>query len=220
MQLYEVSPKTNSNIYDEGDAVGKWFDGMLNENQVTNPRVNMRTAPGVGVNDAATPNTLYVTPNVSKLFTQRYTVERHDITLDPGQSYDHFMQGPSNVVYDYQKFWKTDSAGTADQFMDNQKKFTRQLFLVARLDLVQDTGVGFGRYGNSVSPLGDRRLIVEWKNYINLFCPDQAQGISSVGGAQEQRTEARDCYLVKNWYVPTTTEAATRYELNTGNDNV
>lgn len=199
IQLYEVSPKLNMNVDDEGDAYTQWINCMVNESSTgttTNPfAINIASA---------TPNTLYATPLQNKMIQQKWNWERHEITLDPGQSYDHFIQGPSNVVYDYAKFWKQDGAGAADKFYDYVKKFTRQLIIVARLDLVQDNTVSqaVGRQGN---PLDKGRLLVEWKNYYNITCPEVAGGVGVVGGGTASVTNQnrKDCYFHKNWYADT-----------------
>lgn len=208
--LYECAPKLNMNILDEGDVVAQWQDSMTNEtfNNLSRP-INIA---------AATPGTLYMTPMFNKMLMQKWSFERHDIILDPGQTYDHFMQGPSDVTYDFAKFWKSDSTGEANKFYDLQKKFTRQLMYVVRPDIVQSGIFEAGRFG---IPDAQGKLLVEWKHYVHLEAPEQTGVTHEVAAplpAIYPRSLMRDCYFFKHWF-ESAQQPALRTEVQTGQDN-
>jgi len=200
IQLYECSPKKMHNQIDEGDAYTQWGNCMINE--TNNPTDETQKKINLA---GATPNTLYATPFQCAAFMKSWNVEKHDITMDPGQVYTHTVRGPSNTVYDFAKFWKADSSGSADQFFNTVPSKTRCVFFTARLDLCySSTTNAVGRWGiPQYSSLDTETLISEWKQYFNISIPEQAGGgvnVDALGIKQFTLGQARNCYHLKNWF--------------------
>jgi len=201
IQLYEVQPKQKMNNPVENDCLQQWANAMINEAAVN------ASGPSTINLASATPNTLYANPMKNKMLTQKWNFERHEIILDPGQVYDHYVQGPSDTVYDYAKFWKIDSSGTANIFYDWQKGLTRQVFLVARLDLTNDIARDTARHGIADNDPKSGRMSVEYKNYYNILAPPHTGGTGNVAGsafgaltATVTTERVRDCYFHKCWF--------------------
>lgn len=228
IQLYECSPKMDMDFTDVGDANTQWRNAMIQE--LDSPVGTLEKK--INLNDA-TPETLYMTPNKCKAFMQKWNVEKHDVTIEPGQTYDHFMQGPQNVEYDFAKFYKLQASNVDRRFYDIQKKFTRCLIFTARLDIVTlkytplfgSPTYGAGRGGDGYD-IGSS-LNCEIKNYYKLSVPDKTGGTLSVpilGTTNFTNTQKRDCYFITNWddlvSVGTTVTVEQRIEENTGEDNI
>lgn len=229
IQIYECSPKIDMDITDVGDANTQWRNGMLQE--IDNPLFTLEKK--INIADA-TPESLYMTPNKCKAFMQKWNVEKHDITLEPGQTYDHFVQGPTNVEYDFAKFFKIQGSNTDRRFYDIQKKFTRQIIFTARLDIVtmKVTPIPVGAVYYPAGRAGDTNEIgssinIETTNYYKVQVPDKAGGTLSVpilGTANFTNTQKRDCYFHRCWQdFAGSSDVITlqqRIEENTGEDNI
>jgi len=198
IQLYECAPKARMVNPGENDCLQQWSNSMLNESQVQG------AGPATINLASATPNTLYATPLRNKMLMQKWNIERHEIILDPGQVYDHYVQGPSDTVYDYAKFWKADQSGTADLFYDFQKGLTRQVFMTSRLDITNDVSRETARHGIADADAKSGRLSVEYKNYYNILSPPQTGGTGTNNPATNVTVHTneriRDCYFHKNWF--------------------
>nr|QXP07703.1 MAG: putative capsid protein [Arizlama virus] len=218
IQLYEASPKMKQNANVDGDVVTQWKNTLNNEGNVDsgNPK-----QIAINVLNLTKETTLYSTPQNSYTLKKYWNFERHDIVLDPGQSYDHNMQGPSNVEYDFSKFWKSDSSGTANEFLNIQPGKTRALFFTARLDLVSDSTDGEqGRWGSAYS---NERLIVEEMKKFTITMPQQSGGaVTTTGDAGTfltQNTQARNCYYHRHWDESTVHEEDIRVDNQTATNN-
>lgn len=228
MQLYECAPKFNQDVLHDKDVYSQWQDCLADEATIyngstVNKKINL---------SGATVNTLYSSPFQCKKLMQRWKIEKHEIILDPGQTYDHYMQGPQNVEYDYSKFWKPVNANfdVDNCFMNLQSKFTRQLMFTARLDLVNNGSYG-GRLGIPLSVGGG--LLFEYKHFYRVSVPEQTGGsmyippVSVTGGgtlttAQTTSmtdTQKRDCFYLVNWSEYSGEDPTVRYEEQTGTDN-
>lgn len=215
IQMYECSPKMKQSIIDDGDGLTQWVNVLQNTvgnaQNVTQKNINLA---------GATANTLYSQPMDNPLFLKYWNIEKHDIVLDPGQTYDHFMQGPSGV-YDFAKFWKPDNDGAANIFFNIQPKFTRHVFFTARLDLVTSEEGNCGRWGIAAA---DEKLLLESKYYYNIGLPSQTGGTllennSTTSGTSFVLGQKRDCYYKVNWDAANTPPTV-RVEEQTGVDNI
>ena len=211
IQLYEVSPKKAMNHCTDSSALQQWTNCLLNESvqqDSTTKRINM---------EGTTPNTMYASPYDSKLFMKDWNVEKHDIILDPGQVYDHVMNGPVGE-YDFSKFWRQDGSGAADEFLNVQPRFTRELFYTARLDLVADASGNIGRWGYEAANKG---LAYEFKKYTKLTCPATAGGVLTETGTTTafKMTQQRDCFYKKHWFEGAYTPTE-RIDVQTSSDNI
>nr|UOF80453.1 putative capsid protein [Cressdnaviricota sp.] len=192
MQLYEVTPKNRQNVVEMGSAGSQWYNCMTNE--ATVPAGSLMTS---AINLAgATPNTLYVTPKTCKPYMKLWNVERHDITLDPGQTYDHYMEGPTGL-YDFAKYWKPDATGSADEFYNHIPSKTRSVFATYRYDIVARAGpdntAGLpGRWGSDILNEG---LYMEYRKYFKLTCPETTGGIMPSTTVTSGSTAAKQFYL-------------------------
>jgi len=201
IQLYEASPKQKQNPQAEGNVLDQWPNSMTNEASSLGTGQSAINLANAG------PETLYCTPWMSKPLTKLWNFERHDITLDPGQVHEHVVRGPSQVVYDYPKFWKpTSNAGLSDTFYNNQPAFVRTVFATYHFDLVQAAGGVAGRFGEDTATTS---LLFEVKKKFKIKCPEQALGtlnpIAVVGGGtstvstQLTQLARKDVYYHKNW---------------------
>jgi len=199
MQLYECSPKVRQNFMEFPEADVQWRSAMTNEATTT---TGMTSAINLG---GADPNTLYATPFDSKPFMQVFNVERHDITMDAGQSYDHFLRGPSGV-YDFAKYWRNDTTGAADQFYNHIPSKTRFVFVTYRYDLVSN-GTSGGRFGDQTAETSKGGVVFEYRKNFHIVCPENTAGILpalTVSGAatlpqQFLLNGIKDIYYFKNW---------------------
>lgn len=221
IQLYEMAPKRNMDMADDGDALTQWVNALFNESKQDGNEFAINKG-----NAAVT--TLYNTPSKSKLFLESWKVEKTNITIEPGQSYDHFVQGPQQVEYDYAKFWRIGGSNLSGvkRFNDIIKNFTRQIVITARLDMMQGTFVptGFGKAGRPGISDPDESLIYESTNYYSLSVPDKTGGrvnVAAFGDVNFTNSQKRDCYFIKNWVDEDANETERqRIEANTGEDNI
>lgn len=207
LTLYECAPKRNMSHLIEKDAYSQWIDSMQFDRGVP------LTADGEVVNptyirnvNACTPNTLGVTPGVTPQLNTKWAFEKHEIVLDPGQTYVHYVQGPADTIYDYAKFRSQISNVTTDKenmFMDIQKNKTRQVLIVAKMDLVRNTETAV-RAG--IAEGDAQNLLIEYKNYFHLECPEQTGGRfdSTAGNKNFSLGKQRTTYYYKNWATGTT----------------
>jgi len=206
MQLYECSPKSRQNIINFGGPLTQWNNFLGNEASGAQPAI-------INLGNV-TQNTLYESPMESKPFRHNWNIEKHDIIMEPGQTYDHYMVGPTGM-YDFQKFWKSDSSGTADEFQNIQPSKTRFLFATYRNDLV-NTGVNeYGRLGDVTSG----GLLIETTKRFVIKAPEQTGGTTTVLAANFQNDNKRDVYYAKNW-ATSTTAGDNRIDPTDGRDNL
>jgi len=189
MQLYECSPKSKTNFLTYSSPFIQWAQNLGNESSVGLPSGPINIAI-----PAASPQTLYQSPLDCKLLRANFNIEKHDIIMDPGQTYDHVMQGPVGM-YDFQKFWKSDSLGTADEFINMQPSKSRYLFATFRNDLVS-TGVNdYGRLGDGTAG----GLLMETTRRFVIKAPELTGGTTTILAANFVNDNRRDVYYAKNW---------------------
>lgn len=201
VDLYELSPKNNMYHPTDKDALSQWGDNMELEAQDSGELINpTRNSNVLG----ATPATLGITPNWSKGFMAKWSVEKHSIVMEPGQTHAHFVQGPADVTYDFAKFRKVGNGDPNIKFCDVQKKFTRQVLLVVRTDLVRTTNSALRAGVNNLSTeLSNNKqgILCEWKHYFHMECPEQIAGTitTASGNSSMALDKRRDVYAYKNW---------------------
>jgi len=148
MEIYQSEPRKpffeNNNELD--------VNGVLQaENpQMTHPvdywRLCLLATDKAGGNVAnCTTATIHTNPLHLAMFTKAYKSSKLTVTLEPGQKYDHTIQGPKNLDLDYQKFYGHPTASSEAVFQPIQK-FTRYVWYVIKQDLAQK-GTGKGTPG-------------------------------------------------------------------------
>jgi len=201
IDLYELSPKNNMFHPTDKDALSQWLDNMALETYDSGELINPTKSTNIL---AATPYTLGMTPNFCKPFMAKWNVEKHTVVMEPGQTHAHFVQGPADVMYDFAKFRKVGNDDPNVKFQDVQKKFTRQLLMVVRTDLVRTTDSALRAGVNDLSgELSNNKqgILVEWKHYFHLECPEQVGGTITTASGNSGMTldKRRDVYAYKNW---------------------
>jgi len=216
IDLYECAPRKQMDDLEYGDVMTQWERALANEHAAG--VVLDSSAERVNI-DSALVTTLYNIPQYCKTMMRSWKFEKHAIVLDPGQTYDHFVQGPSNVTYDFGKFWAIEQGSDSKTIYNLQPKFTRQIMCVARLDLVSSSSA-HGRLGLDDNVSGT--LIAEYKNYIRVQCPESTGGNVKVAALNTstpmQLDYKRDSFCIKNWDT-TTASPSIRFEEQTGTNN-
>lgn len=197
IKLYIVSPKSILPHTETGDAAIYWIDSMKNEEGATN--VDKRN---LGL---ATPNTLYATPYMSKMFMQRYSVDQTTIVLEPGKEYQHTVEGPAKV-YDFAKYFQADTGGGGAQDLENNQKFTKSAFITCYYDLA-GTGNGDSTRGVNMyagSETNGYGLLVESTIYMKIVQPDltgfEYPSTGVLNGLKQDLTFRKvNPYYLKDW---------------------
>lgn len=185
----------------EKDAYSQWIDSMDFDRGVPLTSAGELINPTFVRNvNGATPNTLGVTPFCTPQLNTKWNFEKHEIILDPGQTYTHFVQGPADTMYDFSKF-RTQRTGVAQEnsFCDVQKGKTRQVLIVAKTDLCRTTAKAV-RAGVDTS-VTNQDLLIEYHNHFHLECPTQTGGIfdGTAGNKNFSIGKQRTTYYYKNW---------------------
>jgi hypothetical protein len=121
MKFYFCSPKRKLEL--ESDPLNVWQNGMINDRQFSQAvsSLNPVGARGFGINitpNPATPNTLYMTPNVSADYKNTWKHEYKMIRLEPGQCYNFVRNGPKNVSFQPNKWFNLLKAKTLNTNTD------------------------------------------------------------------------------------------------------
>jgi len=198
IKLYLASPKHIIGPDEGGDPSFYWIDSMKNEE----PPAGTFSSDARNL-AAATPNTLYATPYMSKMFLARYAVDQTSIILEPGKEYHHTVQGPSRV-YDYAKFYQAES-GIQNQKIQNNQKFVKYAFITCYYDLAGTTSGNCSRGINmySASDTNSFGLLVETTNYMKIACPERvgfvADGAFVSGTKQELNFRKENPYYLRDF---------------------
>jgi len=220
IQLYECSPKHRQNVIDTGDTLTQLEGTLINE---SSNATGSNAGKQINMN-AVSINTLYVGPHTCPTIYKHWSFEKHDITMDPGQTYTHIIQGPTGV-YDFSKFWKTDNSGASDVFLNIIPQFSRHVFMTYRNDICAGDGNVFGRWGqaNTTYAVG-----WEYTKHSRIECPEMAGGVvDTVEGSLGATTshpfilnQKRNCYFHKNYTESTTIAPTVRIEAQSATDVV
>ncbi|QCX35050.1 capsid protein [Ninurtavirus muliumi] len=169
-KIYECAPKSVIDPPAAADAPTFWTSALAQE--FVSPFGSIASVNPL--NNSV--NQLYMTPQQCKQFNQQFASQVTNVTIEPGQSYVYFMQGPQNMVYDYTKFYQ-------QAIFANLQKMTRHLFIVAHNDLITYTDTGIVGGGNpGVARLREAAafvgagLAVEVENVYKLGMPKKTGG--------------------------------------------
>jgi hypothetical protein len=181
MKIVECQPKSNQVA---GDPIGTWAAALGAQAANQGPNQN-----SINVNEIHTMPTML--PDFQRLYTTKVT----NVTFLPGQSHTHRVEGPKDVLYDFQKFWNGATLqGT---------KHSKHVFFIVMDDLVTTTLGGFGRYVSSFGPV-TYGIVVEGVSRYTLEMPEQAGFImpaAFVAGAPQTNTQRQFSYAIKSYPV-------------------
>jgi len=208
MKIYLVSPKAPGAKTDPvtaPDAAPGFITAANTPTVIGNPGlvwVNfMEHQAEANVNVAgAVPQTLYQDPRACPGFNKVYKCDYTVVTLEPGQVYDYYIQGPSNKTINFNNLFQGSSNVTEAYYMGCQTWMRYPLITVYQ-DLVTD-GDFTGRYVGSEAKAGNLGLSVERIMKYSLCMPENA-GVrikELSGGATSQQISLesrRDCYFHK-----------------------
>jgi len=136
-------------------------------------------------------------PEWNKIFRSDCTT----VVLEPGQVYDYYIKGPTDLELKFANFFRQTSQATP-AFYQGVQKFMRYPLFTAYLDLVTD-GTLSGHYPTAVAESVGEGIAVERQMKFRLKMPENVAGRLTVGtGAapqqgQFQLTSRRSCYGFK-----------------------
>lgn len=200
INIYVVSPK--SILPDaQNDPAFFWIDSMKNEEGSGASAVDQRRNIGL-----ASPNTLYATPYMSKMFMQKYGVDCVKVVLEAGKEFTHKVTGP-NMMYDFSKYQNAQGAGATTPAFQNQQKFIKAVFFTSYYDLVGTTTGNCSRsvnmYSGTEGTTNSYGLLVETTNYMKLACPDLVgfrTGAAFAANSHQQLNNRKvNPYYLKDW---------------------
>lgn len=125
---------------------------------------------GANVRGANT-TTLYNDPRFLNNWNNQWSANVTTVTLDPGQTYKYFVQGPKNHLYDFTKYVKD----SVPQIFTNLTKESRFNFAIYYPDVVSTDLATAGRFtdpgpGTNISD----GITFESKSVFKLRMPEQA----------------------------------------------
>jgi hypothetical protein len=135
-------------------------------------------------------------PGMTSAFNQYYKSTKRSFVLEPGQTINHTVRGPKDVLYDYSKF------SLNGIFNPHQSGKNVGLILVLQNDLVgAANGSSVGRF--SSQNYDGESLLIERKDTYVLGMPEQAgfQYPASIVGTQRQTLGQRKRRICHNVYV-------------------
>lgn len=144
LKLLECKPKKAYVKTNTGDGAGALYDWIACSTDAAADGSNVSYYAGAMVpGGQETVNVLGNTPEAYKGWNARWHCNCTTITLEPGQSYNWQVSGPSDQVYDSAKFFES---GTIQTF----QKWSKSCFIIGHLDLVgsvdADGNIISGRY--------------------------------------------------------------------------
>lgn len=151
----------------------------------------------------AGPNTLFMNPKSNPDFNATYKTDVTYVTLEPGQEYEYFIQGPQDFTFNFKDlFHSGDSAQTP--FYNGITPWMRYPLITLHLDLVSDGTIG-GRLPSAGLAAQSQSLTIERTIKAFLVMPEivgnKLSFITAVAGAtvegRVQNTQRRDCYSVQ-----------------------
>lgn len=176
ISMFNCAPKTKpqADLTVSMNPVLSWDLGLLEAyNQGTNPTNNLKTQ-------------LFKDPRHDPTFNKYWKAEVSTIVLGPGQSHMFHVPGPKGIEIDYSKQFVIPATGIPSAIMPYDK-WTRGVFFVYYLDLVETALLGVGRYvSGGVGPGG---LGYEKRLTMKMRVPDDAgfkYPATHVAGASQQ----------------------------------
>jgi len=125
------------------------------------------------------PRTLYAKPSLPQL-TKSWKIECSDLVLEPGQSYDYFIKGPTDLQINMKSHFRNG------QFMFIQKCMRIPIFVV-HTDLVggdsEVVGNKLHATRDGLPTTGGAEVLVERRRYCRITCPEIAGFRTDLDGA-------------------------------------
>jgi len=194
IKLYVCSPKgkLSGTVV---DPVTSWVNGMKNE-EGADPKETLNIG-------AASPNTLYATPYMSRMFMNQYDLECHTIVLEAGKEYTFSHSGPNMMDYVMSKYFDAGSGSPGANVWNNNQKFVRYCFISVYYDLCA-TLTGAPSRNTNIVANGPYGLIVETVNYLKLTQPDttgflQINPIPAANTSLQLTQRKHRPYFLWNW---------------------
>ena len=200
-----------------GDAVP--VSRVTTANNIGNPgavwsnELAKQTLAGMNMG-GSTPQQLYNKPNLCPVFNRTYKCDETSVVLEPGQVYEYYIEGPSNLTINYTNFFK--GSGSDPMIFNAIQKFMRYPLFTAYVDLVTD-GTVTGRYPTTATGQLYQGIAVERQQKFFLEMPDvTGGGIYVPSGATVGAVEnnyRRDCYF-KTVYTKSANLTSTARDVN------
>jgi len=114
--------------------------------------------------------TIGAKPGMTQSWSTVFKSTHNVVVIEPGQTYNHRVQGPKNTMYDFSKFY------VRDVFNNLAAGKTMALMVVAYPDITSTntgSGGGVGRYPHGDFNIGDY-ICVERYDHYTLSVPEQA----------------------------------------------
>lgn len=155
IKMMEITPRSNV-LPASKNPFQQWIDD-LNQDALNN---------GPNQNNAAL-TVLHTNPSMLPEFRKTYRMHTTKIVIPPGGEYEHFIQGPQDQLYDFQKMW------TGSDF-NNYQKFSKWVLAVYYPDLVCTSLGGYGRYLNSGTEAANLGVVIETRYRYKISMPELA----------------------------------------------
>ena len=210
LELYECAPKKSSYLSSSPTSLGGTVtsgaqDALINPAYFWNECLADEQSVGINMSNAS--YTMWgVTPSSCPAFKKQFNVTKTVIVLEPGSSYDHFLQGPNEFEFNYADMFSST-------LFQSIQKFSRYLLPIVKVDIGGATsGVApFGRlfHTNSITTgniFGYQRTMhckVEMPEMAGFSYPGTTTGYQALGWR-------RDPYIINNWVAQVTTATGIR----------
>lgn len=179
LQIVEFSAKSNQVA---GDPLGVWQAALLFQTAAQGANQNGYVKEALH----AMPTIL---PDFNRLFSTRVT----KIVLQPGGQYNHFIQGPKDVLYDYQKMWNGNT------FQNNNKNAVYCSYIYYP-DVINTTTNGVGRVGGTPAGTEFLGITVETTHCYHMAMPEQTGFVvAATAGQTESLKQRQFSHLVQVW---------------------
>lgn len=155
IKLMEFTPRTSMLVASK-NPFQQWQDDLLTDSLNDGPNQE---------NIAFTQ--IHTNPGMLPEFKKTFKIHTTKIVIAPGGEYEHFIQGPKDQMYDFQKMWNG-----AD--FNNYQKFGKWVIAVYYPDLVCTTLGGFGRYLNSGAEANNLGVVCEIRYRYKISMPELA----------------------------------------------
>lgn len=200
IKMYDCKAKSlqNSNF-----PLAQWNNALVEMNQTKGASTAFSENPRNTLS-----STLHANPKSLIQFNKWWACEVTNIVLEPGQTYDYKITGPSNMTVDMSKYY---NSGNYQQI----SKCGRYVFGTIYTDLENNTIAGAsgqaGRFGEAALDAG---VDIEYNVYYSLSIPEKA-GFIGVGtaGAGTELGERHNSYVIQNDAVAYTNTTATRIDV-------
>jgi len=169
LKLYDMSPKSTMNSDQEANhnPLSVWINELIVQ---TPPAVAPFTNVGFFNPLGTTPNTLFNSPKYCIGVKHFFSIDCTTVILEPGKTHVHTLPGPSQMMYDYNKF----RMGSGVTQLLNCQKFVKMHMVVFYPDL-QNTNAGTpGRFTDVPVAPNAYGLLTEVRSFYKLRMPEEA----------------------------------------------